>query len=413
MTRRSDCYRCAGVSVNRSIAPLGISVDEIVDKALDLIAYGGLAELTLRPLATGLGVSVPVISARMGSKEQLLEGVTQAARKRDLAFLGKWESLAKDVGAEDSASRAAIAELALREWVTRERRQAILLIELVHDRALRPDRLAALEDWLDEAGRFWARLIFGDTALAELAMGYVLDEAGFSLGAGDDPKYALLRSLCLQRFASGIFPDADAGRGAAIASLIGLLDTAAPPAAGEEDAKRQRITGSAADLIVSQGIESVTHRSVALAAGVPASTVVYHFGARPALVVAGLHAVIARFHSRRSDIRIDHGGGPPNDTSIEDLVKATSMIALASAREPSLLPYAIDMRRRRGENWRASDMEAMGIGIGADFDRAAGQVLSIAAFGMGMIGMARKIPDRTHFAQAFAALEAWRTRSSA
>ncbi len=398
--------------VNRSTLPLGISVDAIVDQALDLIASGGLAELTLRPLATSLGVSVPVISARMGSKEQLVEGVTQAAHARDLVFFGKWGALASDVGARDSASRAAIAELALREWVTRERRQAILLIELVHDRALRPDRLPVLEDWLDDAGRFWAELIFGDAALAELALGYVLDEAGFSLGAGDDPKYALLRSLCLQRFASGIFPGADADKGAVIASLISRLDAAVTPAAEEEDAKRQRITSSAADLIVSQGIESVTHRSVALAAGVPASTVVYHFGARATLVVAGLHAVIARFHSRRSDIRIDHNGTPPNDTSIQDLVKATSMIALASAREPSLLPYAIDMRRRRGENWRASDMAPMGIGIGAGFDRAAGQVLSIAAFGMGMIGMARKTADRAHFAHALAALETWRTRST-
>ena len=255
------------MSANRSIATPGISVDAIVDKALDLIASGGLAELTLRPLATGLGVSVPVISARMGSKEQLLEGLTQAAHTRDRAFLEKWAALAKAVGATDSASRAAIAELALREWVTRERRQAVLLIELVHDRALRRDRLAALEDWLDDAGRFWATLIFGDTALAEPALGYVLDEAGFSLGIGDDPKYALLRSLCLQRFARGIFADADAGTGAAIASLIGLFDTAAPPAVEEEDPKRQRIIASAAELIVSQGIDSVTHRSVALAAG--------------------------------------------------------------------------------------------------------------------------------------------------
>lgn len=400
------------VSVNRSVLPVGISVGAIVDQALDLVASGGLAELTLRPLATSLGVSVPVISTRMGSKEQLLEGVTQAAHASDLAFFGKWRALANDLGAPDTAARAAMAELALREWVTRERRQVVLLIELVHDRALRPDRLPALENWLDDAGRFWAELIFGDAALADLALGYMLDEAGFSLGADDSPKYALLRSLCLRRFAGGIFPGAQAREGETIASLIGSLDADVPLTAQEGDAKRRRIAGSAADLIVSQGIESVTHRSVALAAGVPASTVVYHFGGRPALVVAGLHAVIARFHSRRSDIRAEHDGRPPNDTSIQDLVKATSMIALASAREPSLLPYALDMRRRRGENWRASDIAAMGIGIGAGFDRAAAQVLSIAAFGMGMIGMARKIPDRTHYMHAFAALEAWRTRST-
>ena len=400
-----------GVPVNRSPRPPGLSVDAIIDEALDRIAAGGLAELTLRPLTTGLGVSVPVISTRMGSKEQLLEGVTQAAHASDLAFFGRWRALADELGSMDAGTRAGMAELALREWVTRERRQVILLIELVHDRALRPDRQPALEHWLDDAGRFWAELLFGDAALADLALGYALDEAGFSLGAGDSPRYALLRSLCLRRFANGIFPRDDAGDGDRIASLIGLLDPAVPPAEEEADAKRQRIAASAADLIVSQGMDSVTHRSVALAAGVPASTVVYHFGALPALVAAGLHAVIARFHGRRSDIRADHGGGPPNDTSIRDLIKATSMIALASVREPSLLPHALDMRRRRGENWRASDLAPMGIGIGAGFDRAAAQVLSIAVFGMGMIGMARKVPDRVHYMRAFAAFEAWRTRS--
>nr|WP_246426242.1 TetR family transcriptional regulator [Sphingomonas kyeonggiensis] len=398
--------------MNRSIAPLGISVDAIVDKALDLIASGGLAELTLRPLAMGLGVSVPVISARMGSKEQLLEGVTKAAHRRDLAFFARWRDLANAIGPMDAAMHAAMAELALRDWVTRERRQIILLIELVHDRALRPDRFQPLEDWLDDAGQFWAEMIFGDAALADLALGYMLDESGFSLGADDNPKYALLRSLCLQRFANGMFPAGSEAAADTITPLIGLLDPAVPPAAEEEDAKRQRIVRSAADLIVSQGIESVTHRSVALAAGVPASTVVYHFGARPALVVAGLHAVIARFHKRRGDIPADRGGAPPNDTSIQDLIKATSMIALASTREPSLLPYAIDMRRRRGENWRVDDMAPMGIGTGAGFDRTAAQVLSIAAFGMGMVGMARKTAERDHYRRAFTAFEAWRIRSS-
>jgi DNA-binding transcriptional regulator YbjK len=396
------------VPVNRSVSPLGVSVDAIVDQALDLVAAGGLAELTLRPLATGLGVSVPVISSRMGSKGQLLEGVTRAAHARDRAFFGKWRDLAHAAGVMEAAARAAIVELALREWVTRERRQAIFFIELIHDRALRPDRFPALEDWLDEAGGFWSELLFAETSLPDVALGYVLDEAGFSLSADQDPRYALLRSLCLQRFVGGMFPGANAVEPDAIALLIASFG--APPVVQVDDAKRQLIADSAASVIVSQGIENVTHRSVALAAGVPASTVVYHFGGRPTLVVAGLHAVIARFHSRRSDLGPDRGNAPPDDPSVQDLIKATSMIALASAREPSLVPYAIDMRRRRGENWRASDMERLGIGIGAGFDRAAAQLLSIAAFGMGMIGMARKLPERDYYARALAAFEAWRGR---
>ncbi len=137
---------------------------------------------------------------------------------------------------------------------------------------------------------------------------------------------------------------------------------------------------------------------MALAAGVPASTVVLSFrrapgDARRCRAPCRYRALPLAGEAISGLIR---GNAPPDDPSVQDLIKATSMIALASAREPSLVPYAIDMRRRRGENWRASDMERLGIGIGAGFDRAAAQLLSIAAFGMGMIGMARKLPERDY-----------------
>lgn len=383
----------------------GISQDAIGDAAIDIIVRTGFAGLTLRPLASSLGISVAAVSSRMGNKDQLIDRVVDLAAQRDQLFFDRWLDLAAHIVPVTGIARATLADLAFREWMTAGRQQAMFLIELVHDRAVRCQSSPVLDDWLARAGMFWSTLVFGSTALADLAIGYVLDEAGFALGAGSDPAYTMLRMLCLQRLADGVFPHG-ATSGISIERLIAILEPEALPITAEDDPKRQRIADGAAQIIVSRGMEAATHRSVAIAAGVPASTVVYHFGGRAALVVAGLHAVIARFHRTRDRSRAE-GTLSQDDTQTRDLVKATSMIALASVREPSLLPYALDMRRRRGENIRAIDLPSLGLDPNAGFDRTTAQVVSIAVFGMRMVAMGRKLPERTHYRNAFAALEAW------
>ncbi len=388
------------------VAEQDMDSDRIVDAALDIVLRSGLAGLTLRPLAAQAGLSVAVISARMGTKEQLIERATDLVARRDAQFGDRWRDLAAQVVSSDAASRAALADLAFRDWVGAHRRNIIFLIELVHDRVLQDSASAALDRWLAQAGALWSSLLFDTPALGDLALGYMLDEASFALGTGDDPAYALLRTLCLQRFANGLARTGAAG--AEIERLIAALAPADLPIVRDDDPKRRRIADSAAHIIVSQGIEATTHRSVALAADVPASTVVYHFGGRDALVVAGLHAVIAHFHGTRDRARAQHRL-PVGDAETRDLVKATSMIALASVRETSLRRYAIDMRRRRGENIRTADLAAFGFGpaAAAGFDRAAAQIVSIALFGMRMVAMARKRPEGAQYRAAFAAYDAW------
>lgn len=396
------------MQVKHSVSQDGIGVETIVDAALDIIVRQGLSELTLRPLALKIGMSVSVISARMGSKDQLIDRVIEEAAARDARFFARWLDLAAAVPT-GPRGRATLSDLAFRDWLDTGRSQALFLIELVHDRALQATPSPLLDAWLERAGAFWSTLLFGSPALGDLALGYILDEAGFALGAGGNPAYTLLRLHCLHRFADGLFPgpvEDDAAN--AIPRLIAALESRDQPTSDLDDPKRRRIADSAAQVIVSQGIDMVTHRSVALAAGVPASTVVYHFGARGALVVAGLNAVILRFHAYRDRARAANVA-PNDDSSARDLIKATSMIALASVREPTLVPHALDMRRRRGENIRAVDLESLGIVDPPGFDRATAQVISIALFGMQMIAMARKLPERDYYHRAFAALSAWRT----
>ena len=391
-----------------SLARDGISQDAIIDAAIDIIVRNGFTGLTLRPLASSLGVSVAVIKARMGAKDQLIDRIVELAARRDRQLYARWANLAAQVAPDNSGVRAALANLAFQDWVTAGRQQAVILVELVHHHALQGTGSQLLDQWLASAGDFWSTMIFGSPVLADIALGYVLDEAGFSLAAGDDPAYAVLRVLCLQRLAGGVTARAD-GHNPEIERLIALLGPDDLPIAATDDPKRQRIADGAARIIVSQGMHAATHRSVAIAAGVPASTVVYHFGGRAALLVAGLHAVIGRFHGARDRARAQ-GTSPGEDEESHDLVKATSMIALASLRETSLRPYALDMRRRRGENIRASDLAALGFGPSAmsNCDRAAAQVISIALFGMRMVAMSGNRSDDHGYRHAFAALDAWR-----
>lgn len=385
--------------------PDSFDSDRIVDAALDLVCRQGLAGLTLRPLAVHAGLSVAVISARLGTKDQIVEQVIDRAAQHDRAFFDRWLALSPHVGSADSAARAALTDLAFREWIVSRRPEVIFLIELIHDRALQPTASPALDRWLESAGAFWSTLVFGCADHADLALGYVIDEASFALGAGDDPLYSLLRVLCLKRFADGLFADAGAS-GSAIPLLVTALESSERQVAVVDDPKRRRIADGAAEIIVSRGIEAVTHRSVATAAGVPASTVVYHFGARPALVVAGLNAVIARFHDMLDEAPAAYAAAE-EDAETRNVTKATAMIALASVREPSLLPHAIEMRRRRGDRIQTDDLAGLGFRTVAGFDRAAAQVVALAVYGMRMVAMARNLPERAHYRAAFAAIEAW------
>ena len=101
----SPCRVDAAGSVGRD----AIEQDVIVDAAIDIIVRNGLAGLTLRPLAASLGVSVAAVSARMGTKEQLVDRVIDVAAQRDQRFFERWASFAVQVAPSDAAARAAVA----------------------------------------------------------------------------------------------------------------------------------------------------------------------------------------------------------------------------------------------------------------------------------------------------------------
>lgn len=373
------------------------SKEAIIEQALQLVAGEGIDGLTLRPLAQRTGLSVASVTHHLGSKSAMIDSLASAALAADAAFYADCRQRFDGLAPLPAGARARLANQLFGEWVDRNRLQLTFLIELVHSRVREPDGCAILEDWFAMAGDFWSQILFGTPAASALAMGYMLDEAAYSLGVGGNPIYAALRSLCLDRLAHGIFP-ADGGapdQAETFAALVAALKPPAPREPGcpaEGDTKRDRIAACAAAILSQKGIEGITHRSVAQAANISPSTVVYHFGPREALISAGLHAIIADFHaSERSDPATTQE--LLKDERARRLVVATTLIANTSARFPALRADALDMRRRRGENIALEGVRLMGFTEVDRIDRLSAQTLSVAYFGLRIMAMALHRPE--------------------
>jgi AcrR family transcriptional regulator len=383
----------------------------IARAAFDMIVSQGLAELTLRPLADKVGLSLTALTQAMGSKEQLIARLIESAMAQDAAFRAGWLAQMQAMAPILPTMRAVLAETILDDWVGHHRHLVCLLLDLVQEAGRQAGggtgpTAPALNRWLDEAGPFWAQVLFDDARQADVAMGYILDEGGFSLFGRDHAAYRMIRSLCLHRLTGGLYPDPDQAVGTArhLEHWIARLAPERTYPDAPDTSKRGMIAAEAGRLVVTQGIEAVTHRAVAAAAGTPASTVVYHFGSRDDLVVAALHAIVTNFRQRLTGTAdqayLVHASYEPS----RDLVRATSVIAIAAARYPGLAPHALDMRRRRGENIDQRLLETFGLRADRPGDRTTSQVVSVALFGMRMVAMARGQEEGAVVHAAFARL---------
>lgn len=112
---------------------------ELLAGAVEYILEHGVAELTLRPLAEALGVTHATLLRHFGSKEQLVKEVITAIR------LGLLENLRASVGDDPAATPAHSMRTVWRQLCEpQERRQFVLLFELVALESREPDRFGSL-----------------------------------------------------------------------------------------------------------------------------------------------------------------------------------------------------------------------------------------------------------------------------
>lgn len=347
----------------------------ILAVARERLAAGGFRQLTLRPLAEASGSTIAALTYHFGTKNQLIERLVEAERASDelahAAFASRFAGLKR---LEPSAV-AAILEVYLDQAARDRRIDSLVWCELLLVAGADQEARSLLAPWIAARRAFWREFFAGRIAeadtWAEVAFGYVTDETAHSLAQGGAPDYQLLRRMGLERLA---------GRGRSLGlshadffeTVVRRMDPALQlPSATSHDPfgeKARAIALAASEVIVADGVQAVTHRAVGELAQVPASSVAYHFRTQLDLVRAGLTVVY----------RVAQGRLAPRQAQSEIFVaRGTVSVALAAARDPTLTPYAVDLRRLRGENLRLRISERLGV----DLDLAAAQAASIARLG--------------------------------
>ncbi|WP_374658612.1 TetR family transcriptional regulator [Phenylobacterium sp.] len=351
------------------------------------LAAGGFRDLTLRPLAEASGATIAALTYHFGAKGQLIERLVSAERMADEAAHQAFAARFAGLERLEPAALAAILEAYLDDAVAR-RVTSLIWCELVLAAGVDEEARVLVGPWIAARSDFWRAFFAGRMDEADhwwrAAFGYVTDETVHSLAQGDLPDYRLLRRMTLERLA---------GRGRSLGlsersffeQVVCRMDPAlALPSASSGDPfseKAQAIALAAGEVIVADGAQAVTHRAVGERANVPASSVAYHFRTRLDVVRAGL-TVVYRVAQGRLTPRQARG-------DLEVFVaRGTVSVALAAAREAELVPYAVDLRRLRGENLRRRLNERLGVSL----DLAAAQAVSIARLGAILLSQAQGEP---------------------
>ena len=367
------------------------TAERILEAARLRLAAGGFRDLTLRPLAEASGSTVAALTYHLGSKRALIERLVRAERQADAArhaaFLARFAGLRVLA----PAGLVALLEHYLDEAAGRERATSLIWCELLLAAVGDPEARELVAPWIAERRAFWDAVFEGriddSQAWARACLGYVTDETAHGLAQQDSPDYRLMRAMTLERLA---------GRGACLGlsepaffeAVVRRLDPAlalpGPASQAPYAGRALDIAMAAGEVIVARGAEGVTHRAVGERAQAPASSVAYHFRTRLDLLRAGLTVIYLVAQGRLA---------PRQDQAeIEAFVaRGTVSVALAAARESELRPYAVDLRRLRGENLRRRAAER----LGRDLDLCAAQSASVARLGATLLARAEGSPPQS------------------
>lgn len=341
----------------------GLPAPPFLSAARARIAANGIRGLSLRSVAQDAGVSLGSLNYHIGDKAALVARLIEQECAENRVVHDDWlaRTAELDLAVPETLATVIIAYLDEASEVRRE--AALTGCELLIDAGLDPDGYAGIAGLLDGEENFWASVLdrdhgAGARAFGKAIAGYCRDELPFSIAVGRDSDYRLLRAATVGRLAEGL-----AGSGAGLSRSFETLVAACGdsqalgplPVDLPAGSKKADLAGHIAALIAEQGVASITHRLVAARAGVPNSSVAHHFRTRDDLLDAGMGALIL-------DMRRELQAGSEPDHSHRRgpaLIRATHSIALAAARDPELIPFALDMRRRRAENVRALIGEAI------------------------------------------------------
>ncbi|WP_312161411.1 TetR family transcriptional regulator [Phenylobacterium sp.] len=356
--------------------------ERILDAARTRLAAGGFRDLTLRPLAEASGATVAALTYHFGSKGQLIERLVAIEREADAARHAAFAQRFADLPGLRPGAIAALLEAYLDEAAGPARVTSLIWCELLLAAVNDPEARSLIAPWITARRAFWRELFAGrvddPAAWANAAMGYVTDETVHSLAQDGEADYRLMRRMTLERLAGrgdGLGLSDPAFFEAVVRRLDPALELPGPASREPFSGRAQSIALAAGEVIVARGAEGVTHRAVGERAEAPASSVAYHFRTRLDLLHAGLTVIYLVAQGRLT---------PPQGPVEAFVARGTISVALAAAREPELRPYAVDLRRLRGENLRRRLAER----TGAEIDLCTAQCASIARLGATLLARA-------------------------
>ncbi|MDE8652027.1 TetR family transcriptional regulator [Novosphingobium album (ex Liu et al. 2023)] len=363
-----------------------IDAATFIRAARSRIAASGIRGLSLRTVAQDAGSSVGSLSYRIGDKRALIAHLIDDERREFDRMAHAWR---KRAGQLDLAVPEVLAHFVtawLDEAATVRREAALAGCELLLEATIDPAGYRGTGDLLDDEDRFWRGVLApGYRAISDIfgsaIAAYCRDEMPFSIALGGNADYRLLRAATVQRLAEGLAGSAT-GLARSFEALVAACgDTSAAVALPVDlpaGSKKAELAAHIADLMAEQGVASVTHRLVAARAGVPNSSVAHHFRTGEDLLHAGLGAQILRM---RQELQL--GALPDAQANLGMmLMRSTHAVALAAARDPAFVPFALDMRRRRAENVHLAVGQAIG-GVHG-LDRAAAQAATMTYIGSGL-----------------------------
>jgi AcrR family transcriptional regulator len=354
----------------------------ITDAARTVIAARGLAGMSLRTVAEHAGISVGSISYRIGDRAALVEAIVD----REIAIMaGVRQDWRERIGRLDPVAAGILPELicAWLDIAAGERRtSAIVTCELALLGSRHPQVLPRLDDLLEEGESVWRDVLSrtpDGERLAKLIASYCLDEQPFSILLSDNIDYRLLRHSTVRGLLRSGMHEANAAWGN---WHMGLVDRLAVPAAAALDkagdvpeGAKAMLAEHIADIIIAQGVGALSHRVVAQASNMAASSIAHHYPTHRDILFAGVEAIYRRM---RADLRATNATAPGGS----EIVRLTHESALTALGNPAFIPFAIDMRRRRAENVHVQI--AQWLNIPADSDRARVQAVVMALIGNGL-----------------------------
>lgn len=322
--------------------------DAFLDAARLCVVEHGLAGASLRLIAQKAGVSVGSLSYHLGDRAQLIDALLVHEAKALSARNTAWAARFTSLGRLDDRQLVDVISVWLDDQAFNYRHAAITCCELILDAARGASCATVL---VDSGERLWQSILSGQSAsdeAAKLIARYCIDELPFSILLGHDPDYRLLRAATISGLLkAGTTDNAKSDWHEQIVDRLGRRVHEITSGNGVL-AKPQRasLAECIAALIEHDGLSGLTHRLVAQAAQIAPSSVAHHFPQQRDLVRGGIEAMYERM--RRS---LGSATGPTSESGTA-VVLLTHEMALTALREADLVPFAIDMRRRRGENVR-------------------------------------------------------------